>query len=71
MTRPASPCKDCTRRAPGCHNEETCPPWKAFQLQQKQFHAARATVRTEERIADDYRIQRAIFYKRRQKNHAK
>lgn len=25
-----SPCRDCTRRAPGCHNVETCEDWREW-----------------------------------------
>ena len=31
MRRPDSPCRGCRRRAPGCHNGDTCPAWGRYQ----------------------------------------
>lgn len=37
--RPDSPCRDCLRRYPGCHNADTCEAWMEYQEEQKKYKA--------------------------------
>jgi len=38
MSKPDSPCRDCRRRAPGCHDATACPAWGQYQQDLAVWH---------------------------------
>ena len=53
MRRPDSPCRGCRRRAPGCHNGDTCPAWGRYQAALAAYNAQhRAQIERENFMAD-------------------
>lgn len=65
------PCRECQRRAPGCHNKDTCPAWGRYQAALAEHHAAehhaaeRARI-DRERIYNDYAVNRRKTRRRRE-----
>lgn len=38
MSKPDSPCRDCRRRAPGCHDAAVCSAWGQYQRDLAAWH---------------------------------
>lgn len=38
MSKPAAPCRDCRRRAPGCHDAAVCSAWGQYQRDLVAWH---------------------------------
>lgn len=66
MSKPNSPCRDCPRRAPGCHNKDTCPAWGRYQDELLVYNTRHRAYLEEENFMTDYDTARRKRRDRRQ-----
>lgn len=66
MTRHNYTGRECQRRAPGCHNKDTCPAWGRYQAALAEHHAAERARIDRERIYNDYAVNRRKTRRRRE-----
>lgn len=57
MDRLSTPCYQCPRHCPGCHNPETCKAWAEYQRQKDIFTAQRRAVVYTDSMMSEYKKQ--------------
>ncbi len=58
MSRPMPPCRECSRRRPGCHDAATCPAWGQYYTELEMFNARHRERLRLENIMTEYDISR-------------
>lgn len=54
MSKPDSPCRDCCRRAPGCHDATACPAWGQYQQDLAAWHELYRAATVSQAEMDNY-----------------